>query len=76
MKYSFSIVSHNQQHLCKAAIDSIIDNVDEDFEVLLTLKTSEELVIDLDSNINFKIIPNPKPLGFGTNHNNAFKLSG
>ena len=75
MKYSFSIVSHNQQDLCKAAIESIIRNVDEDYEILLTLNTNEELVIDLDSNLNFRIIPNTKPLGFGTNHNNAFKHS-
>lgn len=75
MKYSFSIVSHNQQHLCKTAIASIVNNLKVDYEIILTLNTKEKLSISSSQNYNLSIIQNIKPLGFGTNHNNAFKLS-
>lgn len=75
MKYSFSIVSHNHQHLCKAAIASIIKNIRTDFEIILTLNIKEKLILPNSWNTYLKIIQNSSPLGFGENHNNAHKSS-
>lgn len=75
MKYSFSIVSHNQQYLCRIAIESIFNNVQDEFEIILTLNLQEKIKFPNSWNSNLKIIQNPSPLGFGTNHNNAFKSS-
>lgn len=74
MKYSISMISHNQLNLCIKAIKSIFYHI-SDFELILTINMPEPLdrLKEIESKI--KIIKNKKPLGFGENHNNAFKKS-
>ena len=75
MKFSFSIVSHNQWHLCKSAILSIINNINSDYEIILTLNIEEKFSIPASWAPLLKVIKNSIPKGFGKNHNNAFKHS-
>ena len=74
MKYSISIVSHNQIDLCYNAIKSILNHLN-DFELILTINIPEPLDSIKEIEKKLLIIKNDKPLGFGENHNNAFKKS-
>lgn len=73
-KYSISIVSHNQGKLVKKTIDSL-SLIDDSLEIIITINVPEnEEYLKL---IPYELITirNNSPLGFGSNHNNAFKKS-
>lgn len=75
---SFSIVSHNQASMVSLLLEdfrSLQDEIkDIELEILVTQNTTQEtLSIPCSNNLNLKIIKNTKKLGFGVNHNNAFK---
>lgn len=72
---SVSVVSHNQINLIfnlLKDIETISSGVS--LEVIITLNVEEKLPFDADSFSFFiKTLQNKAPLGFGTNHNQAFK---
>ena len=75
---TFSIISHDQIKLCHEAINSVFTFFPE-ANIILTINTLENidefLMSDLYRNkiSNISIIKNKKKLGFGANHNQAFK---
>jgi len=74
MLYSISIVSHKQINLCTKAINTILKLV-QDPEIILTINVEEPLDdLNIQCN-NLILINNEQPLGFGQNHNNAFRKS-
>lgn len=74
---AISIVSHNQINLVGALLNdlTLYSNLYK-FEVVLTLNVPENITFDLQ-NYPYKItvIKNIKKLGFGANHNQAFRAS-
>lgn len=74
MRYSVSIVSHNQINLCLKAIKTILQFI-EDVEIILTVNVEESLDELNQKMYNLILIKNESPLGFGQNHNNAFMKS-
>ena len=72
--YCFSIVSHRNAHHVNNLLNEINDFKNIKYEVIITINVLEELNLDLYQ-FPYKLIKNDKPLGFGANHNNAFKLS-
>lgn len=74
---SISIVSHGQCDLVKALLDDLCSYAGmSPFEVLLTLNTPESLSFSPDDfPYPVRIIRNPSPLGFGANHNAAFRCA-
>jgi len=76
-RISVSIVSHGQGALAAALLGDLAKHCrDTPMEVLLTLNLPELLPFDL-AQFPFPVlqIVNPKPLGFGANHNQAFQRS-
>jgi len=72
---SISIVSHGQLALVTELLDDIQKHCSESsLEVVLTLNIPEDLPDSLN-NLSFplKVIYNSQPLGFGENHNRAFR---
>ena len=71
---SISIVSHGQIHLVENLLHDIHKYCqDLSLELILTLNIEEILPFDVDSfSFPIKLIKNPVPNGFGTNHNHAF----
>lgn len=65
-----SIVSHNHGKLIPPLVHKLI-NYPEVSKIVLTINIPE--CIDLPSSTKILIIQNLCPLGFGMNHNNAFK---
>lgn len=72
---SLSVVSHSQIELVKDLLDDLESHCAEScFEVILTLNLEEKLPFDLSEfSYPIKVIRNTMPLGFGANHNQAFK---
>ena len=72
---SISIVSHGQANLVKDLLQDIeLFCQDISIEVLLTLNIEESLPFTPDNfSYPIKVLKNNRPLGFGTNHNQAFK---
>ena len=72
---TISVVSHSQIGLIKNLLEDIDKHCrDSHFELILTLNVDEVLPFSLnDYFFPIKIIRNPNPLGFGANHNQAFK---
>ncbi|MEO6421665.1 MAG: glycosyltransferase family 2 protein [Candidatus Nitrotoga sp.] len=71
---SISIVSHAQIHLIECLLQDINCHCsDLLIELILTINLNETLPFTLD-NFSFpiKVIRNPIPMGFSTNHNQAF----
>ena len=75
MLIDFSIVSHNQFFLVNGILDDLESITDVEFRVILTSNTVEDHNINLDRSYPIKYICNLKVLGFGANHNQAFKHS-
>ena len=74
---SISIVSHNQMALVRNLLDDLEKNCRAiSFEVLLTLNTPQENAEVLPQYLYpLVVIQNKKPLGFGENHNQAFRAA-
>ncbi|RFC34925.1 MAG: hypothetical protein DID92_2727744357 [Candidatus Nitrotoga sp. SPKER] len=74
---SISVVSHAQIHL----IENLLHDINQHcrallIELILTLNLDEVLPFTVDSFLfPIKIIRNPIPRGFATNHNQAFKYA-
>ncbi|MFZ2391328.1 MAG: glycosyltransferase family 2 protein [Rhodoferax sp.] len=75
--FTVSVVSHSQLGLIKNLLGDIDKHCrDSHFELILTLNVDEVLPFSLnDYFFSIKIIRNANPLGFGANHNQAFKQS-
>lgn len=69
---SVSIVSHGHGHMLSALLLKILE-FPEVKQVILTLNIPEPLNLLSDSRV--QIIHNQSSLGFGANHNNAFKIA-
>ena len=65
-----SVVSHGHGHMVSGLVNKVLSfkNIDK---VIVTLNLEETLDFVQDSRI--QIIENPKPKGFGSNHNAAFR---
>ena len=74
---TISVVSHSQIGLIKNLLEDIDHHCgDSYFELVLTLNVDEVLPFSLNNYFfPIKIIRNPNPLGFGANHNQAFKYA-
>jgi GT2 family glycosyltransferase len=74
---SVSVVSHGQIHLITDLLSDIATNCAAlSLEVILTLNLPEALPFTLDTfAFPIYVISNEQPLGFGANHNQAFKLA-
>lgn len=72
---SISIVSHLQSSLINDLLRDLKKHcAEQSLEVLLTLNLPEPLPEELaDWPFPLKVIRNPQPLGFGANHNQAFR---
>lgn len=73
MKYSISIVSHNSGPLIADLLKDIKLYPPDEFEIILTLNCPEqEDFLAHTEGLPLTVIRNPRPLGFGANHNQAF----
>jgi N-acetylglucosaminyl-diphospho-decaprenol L-rhamnosyltransferase len=72
---TFSVVSHGQMDLVIALLQDLATSFKETrFEVILTLNMPEELPAGMDQlPYSLLVLRNTTPLGFGENHNRAFK---
>jgi N-acetylglucosaminyl-diphospho-decaprenol L-rhamnosyltransferase len=72
---SISVVSHGQAELVSALLNDIQKHCDgTSLEVVLTVNVPEDLPDTLKKlSFPLKIICNSSPLGFGENHNHAFR---
>lgn len=74
---SISIVSHGQATLVKRLLESISEHDDNrKLEIILTENVPSEIVnIEQLNYPNLRQIVNPKPKGFGANHNQSSKIA-
>ena len=74
---SISIVSHGQATLVKRLLESISEHEDNrKLEIILTENVPSEIVnIEQLNYPNLRQIVNPKPKGFGANHNQSSKIA-
>lgn len=74
---SISVVSHAQIALVVCLLKDIEQYCrDSSLEFILTLNLDETLSFDLDGfSFPVKVIRNARPLGFGANHNQAFRFA-
>lgn len=74
---TLSVVSHSQINLVSELLDDLESHCAEScFEVILTLNLNENLPFDVSKfSYPIKVVRNAMPLGFGANHNQAFKLA-
>lgn len=71
---SISVVSHAQNALVATLLQSLTHQVKLPIEVCLTLNVAEPLGFDPQAlGYPIDLIQNPQPLGFGANHNQAFR---
>jgi len=72
-----SVVSHNQASLVRPLLDGIGRHCAyHEIAVVLTLNTDETLPFGQeDFGFPVKVIRNPRPKGFGANHNAAFRVA-
>ena len=70
---TISIVTHNQLKIMSNLLRNIFEKTD--FHLIITINISEdEAILSNYPSDRFSVVRNQKPLGFTTNHNNAFKL--
>lgn len=70
-----SIVSHRQWHLVRPLLHQLQEHCSAEIaKVVLTINVPEQVTLDT-SNFQFPIVcvHNPRPQGFGSNHNQAFR---
>ncbi|GAB4396834.1 MAG: hypothetical protein OHK0048_02930 [Rhodoferax sp.] len=72
---SISVVSHGQMGLVSALLQDLARcRRESDFELILTLNVPEpEIPNPKDWPFALRIVQNPRPLGFGANHNQALR---
>ena len=72
---TISIVSHQHGHLIRDLLDDLQQLNSGNLEVILTLNVAEKLPFDCDAyHFPIQLRINPRPAGFGANHNAAFHL--
>ena len=72
---TISIVSHQHGHLIRDLLDDLQQFNSGNFEVILTVNVAEKLPFDCDAyHFPIQLRINPRPAGFGANHNAAFQL--
>lgn len=76
MKFTISIVSHHSASLIANLLRDLQQHLPADAEILLTLNCPEaEDFLTQAKDLPLTVIRNPRPLGFGANHNQAFALA-
>lgn len=76
MKYSVSIISHHSGEMIANLFGDLRHHLPSDAEVILTINVPEdESYLQAAQDLPLKVIRNTEPLGFGTNHNQAFAVS-
>jgi GT2 family glycosyltransferase len=76
MKFTISIVSHHSAHLITNLLKDLQQHLPQEAEILLTLNCPEgEGFLAHAKDLPITVIRNPRPLGFGANHNQAFALA-
>ena len=74
----FSIVSHGQGELISELLFDL-DNIDlshfDDVKIVITLNIPEDETFLAQSNRSLIVIRNLRPIGYGSNHNQAFAIS-
>jgi GT2 family glycosyltransferase len=71
---SVSVVSHGQAALVDILLSDLAKHVKTPLEVVLTVNIPERLPFDPDRLVlPVRVLTNPKPKGFGANHNAAFR---
>jgi N-acetylglucosaminyl-diphospho-decaprenol L-rhamnosyltransferase len=75
VKISLSIVSHGQMEMVQQLLMDIKQHcTSECIEIILTLNLKDEVVPELGKlGLPIMLLRNPFPLGFGANHNQAFR---
>jgi len=72
---TLSIVSHGHGNMLPALLNDIQSSIDVPYRLILTLNIPEDEGFLTDfSDMPMTVIRNPKPLGFGQNHNQAFSM--
>ena len=72
---TLSMVSHGHGNVLPALLSDIQSSIDVPYRLILTLNIPEdEAFLGNFSQMPITVIRNPKPLGFGQNHNQAFSL--
>jgi N-acetylglucosaminyl-diphospho-decaprenol L-rhamnosyltransferase len=75
-QFSFSIVSHGQGRLVRHLLEDLGRFKELTFEVIITLNIpEEESFLEVAADLPTMVLRNASPLGFGGNHNQAFKHS-
>lgn len=74
---SISLVSHGQFSLAEQLLKDLNAHcLHEEIEVILTINTDEAVSLPtLNYGFPIRVVRNPRPKGFGANHNSAFKLA-
>lgn len=74
---SFSVISHNQDSLVESLVRKILSFHNKNFELIVTFNTAPptSLLNYLSQESLCKTIINNSKMGFGANHNQAFKIS-
>lgn len=67
-----SIVSHGHHRYVEALLHDLNQVTQVSFEVILTINIPDTPVLESGWNYPVQIVHNPRPLGFGANHNAAF----
>jgi len=76
VKYSISVISHNSGHYLEKLFADLSKKPPPGVEVILTINTPEdESYLNNAVGFQLKIIRNSIPMGFGSNHNQAFATS-
>lgn len=76
MKFTISIVSHQSGLLVTNLLHDLRQHLPPDAEILLTLNCPEnEDFLVHAKDLPLTVLRNPRPLGFGANHNQAFALA-
>jgi GT2 family glycosyltransferase len=74
----FSVVSHGQGELISELLFDL-NNIDlchfDEVEIVITLNIPEDETFLAKSNRSLKVIRNLRPIGYGSNHNQAFAMS-
>lgn len=76
IKFSISVVSHNSGELLRGLLKDLESHPPTESELIITINTPEnEDYLEILPPVPTIIIRNKKPLGFGSNHNQAFNHS-
>ena len=72
--FTVSIVSHGQAELCARLLDDLARHSAASIgQLIITQNVPDSVPVTLDLPFPVEVIDNPRPQGFGENHNKAFR---